>query len=107
MQEKIISTIIGSLIGVSFTGTIAGFKILWSKIECQKKAQRAIQDGVQSLLRDKIIALYNKYSELGYMPIYEKENLQHLFEAYKALNGNGCIDNLKKDMDELPTELPT
>lgn len=69
-----------------------------------KKRLSATEKGVQALLRSSIITLYNKYIDKGYMPIYERENLDHLYTEYKALGGNGVIENLKEKLDKLPTE---
>ena len=72
-------------------------------IKTFKKRLSATEKGVQALLRAEIIRLYNKYIELKVIPIYERENLEHLFVEYKALGGNGVIESLKEKLDELPT----
>lgn len=48
--------------------------------------------------------MYNKYSELGRFPIYERENLEHLYAEYKALGGNGVVEGLVEDLNELPAQ---
>lgn len=70
------------------------------------RRHKATQLGVQALLRANIINLYNKYTERGEMPIYERENVEQLFTQYKALKGNGVIDNLYDKLMELPTPKP-
>lgn len=72
-------------------------------IKTFKKRLSATEKGVQALLRAEIIRLYNKYIDLKAIPIYERENLEHLFVEYKALGGNGVIESLKEKLDELPT----
>lgn len=49
--------------------------------------------------------MYNKYTSdsYGYMPIHERENLEHLIKGYYGLGGNGVIPNLVKEMESLPT----
>ena len=43
--------------------------------------------------------------EKGYMPIYERENLEHLTTEYYALNGNGVVHSLVEKLDKLPTQI--
>lgn len=67
------------------------------------RKHKATQLGVQALLRANIISLYNKYIEKQELPIYERENLEHLHNQYKNLKGNGVIDGLYEKLMELPT----
>lgn len=67
------------------------------------KQYKATQLGVQALLRSQIITIYNKYIDKGWMPIYEKENVEHLYKEYKILKGNGVIDSLYEITMKLPT----
>ena len=85
-------------------GTLGFGSLIIARIKNMKCRITATEKGVQALLRSQIIALYNKYTEKGYMPIYERENLEHLYIEYKALGGNGVIESLKSKLDDLPTE---
>lgn len=73
--------------------------------ESQNSLLDLLKSSSQSTLRSNIIQIYNKYTskEYGYLPIYERENLQHLTNDYYALNGNGVIPDLVKEMEELPS----
>lgn len=71
--------------------------------EEQEAKQSAVEKGVQALLRAEIIRIYNKYIEREYIPIYERENLEHLYTEYKALGGNGVIEDLIEKLTVLPT----
>lgn len=90
--------------GIVCTGFGISFKFILKKIKEQKQESNAIKLGIQALLRGNIISLYNKYIDKGYMPIYERENLEHLTKEYYALNGNGVIHCLVEKLNELPTE---
>lgn len=73
----------------------------------QKEAQRknsALESGVQSLLRDRIIQSCSKYHEKGYAPVYAKENVTAMYNSYHNLGANGTITGLYKDFMELPTQ---
>ena len=74
----------------------------WFKRKCGHS--KAIENGVKSLLRTEIIRQYEKYSEKGYCPIYAREPLTKVYEAYHALHGNGTGTDLYEKTIELPTE---
>lgn len=88
---------------MAFGGLVTLCGYLFKCTQKQKCENLALKNGVQALLRAQIIALYNKYIKIGEMPIYERENLSHLYEEYKKLNGNGVIESLVDKLMELPT----
>jgi len=77
---------------------------------CQKQSDSLskLSDATRSTLRNDIIQMYNRYTspEYGYMPIHERENLEHLTTDYYALDGNGVIPRLVEEMLALPTNRP-
>ena len=85
---------------------ILGGSIAWiSKTVINlKKKNYATQCGVKALLRDRIIAKYELYIDKGYIPIYARENINELYKEYKALGGNGVIDDLINELFSLPTK---
>jgi len=91
-------------IGFSFGSISSAMFGLWQAYKRLHKKNIAIQNGVQALLRAQIIQVYNKYMDRGYLPIYERENIDELCSQYKALNGNGVITGLIEKLNELPTE---
>lgn len=70
------------------------------------KKFQATERGVQALLRNSIIQTYNSAMHNGYLKIYERENVEHMFEEYTALGGNGVVKGLIEKMYQLPTEPP-
>lgn len=64
----------------------------------------AIREGVESLLRDRIIQSYNHYQDKGYCPIYGKENVKRMYDAYHALGGNDVATKLKDTLLLMPEE---
>lgn len=46
------------------------------------------------------------YEEKRYCPISARENLEDMYEAYKALGGNGTVTALMNQLRMLPTEPP-
>ena len=65
---------------------------------------RAVQEGVQALLRDRIIWTYNHYQDRGYCPIYAKENVKRMYDAYHGLGGNDVATSLKDKLIAMPEE---
>lgn len=67
---------------------------------------RLIKNGLQCLLRVKIIETHDKYIERKYCPIAIKESTVRLYKAYHALRGNDVATSLYNELMSLPTELP-
>lgn len=42
---------------------------------------KAFHDGMQALLRDRIIGVYNHYQDKRFCPIYAKENVKRMYDA--------------------------
>jgi len=59
--------------------------------------------GMRAILRDRIMQMYNHHVKLGYIRIHDLDNLEALYEAYKALGGNGTAAKLAEELRELPT----
>lgn len=76
------------------------------KVQEEARKNTALVDGVQALLRNEIIAKYNHYTDKGHIPIYGMENVLDMFNAYRALGGNGTAAKLVDAMKDLPTDLP-
>lgn len=100
IKEYWLKTLFGAIV------TIFGF---WGKrkiniIEKKFKEEETLRDGVQALLRNEIIKIYNDYIDREYCPIYARENIQNMYDKYHALGGNGTVTDLVKKLFELPTE---
>ena len=77
---------------------------LWARLKRRKREHECLRSAICALLRDRIIVVYNRYTEKAYFPIHERENLAHLTEEYYALGGNGIVHDLEAKLLELPTE---
>lgn len=71
----------------------------------ERKKNDAIAEGVKSLLRENIVHNYNKYQDRGYCPIYAKESIKRVYEAYHNLGGNDVATKLYNTLLETPEEL--
>lgn len=73
--------------------------VRWLKeIFSEKKLNKA----VVAMLRDRILHLCEKYIELGNIPHKQWESLYCLYKNYKALGGNGFIDEEIDTVKRLP-----
>ena len=84
--------------------TIASGAIAYSNGTHKRASDRekAIEEGVQSLLRAEIIRAHDKYMGQGYCPVYAKEALRRAYEAYHTLGGNDVATKLYEDVMKLP-----
>lgn len=71
------------------------------KENAQVEKEKALENGVVCLLRVKMIEYHAKYMELGYISSRAYENWILMHRAYKALGGNGMIDHMKSEIEEL------
>ena len=70
----------------------------------EAKKNTAMHDGMQALLRDRIIQAYNHYQDKRYCPIYAKENIKRMYDAYHTLGGNDVATQLKDTLLKMPEE---
>ena len=66
------------------------------------KYEKHIEDGVQCLLRAEIIRSNEKYTARRYCPVYAKESLKRVYNAYHELGGNDVATHLYEECMELP-----
>ena len=78
------------------------FKEMRSQLAEEKVKNEAIAEGVQSLLRESIVSNYNRYTELGYCPIYAKESMKKVYKAYHNLGGNDVATELYNKVLKMP-----
>lgn len=74
--------------------------IVWL-LKNQKKSRDANSHGTMLLLRVQLIEYHDKYMALGFIPSYAYENFCEMYEAYHKLNGNGMIEKMKEEIEEL------
>ena len=105
MMEFVAKEWLKILFGVIVAILTGLYRKLEKQIKLDQEKRKAADDGVQALLRDRIVQAYNHYAlEKKYCPIYAKDNINALYEAYHRLGGNGVVTGLKEKLDALPTE---
>lgn len=91
-----------------FTVCLAVLTFAWrtvsKRLKMEHEKNEAIAEGVQSLLRESIVSNYNRYHDKGYCPIYAKESIKKVYQAYHDLGGNDVATGLYKELLEMPPE---
>lgn len=105
MMQGIITIAISVLAATGILGI--GTRAILARLKRQDSRQKALESGVQALLRDRMLYSYNKYIDAGYAPIYAKENYENMYWQYHELGGNGVMTHLHEEFMALPTEKGT
>lgn len=69
-----------------------------------EERDKAIAEGVLCLLREMLIQSHSKYTKRGSIPSKALESGLLMYKAYKQLGGNGMIDHMKEEIEELSIE---
>ena len=64
---------------------------------------RALQKGVQALLRAQMIQYYNHYYAKGFAPLYARESFENCWVQYEKLGKNGVMQDIRQKFLALPT----
>lgn len=108
MQNPIIVYIQAHWVDWLFAAAIGSLGFMYRRIVNQLKKEKqkndAIALGVQCLLRESIVANYNKYQDKDYCPIYAKESIKRVYEAYHNLGGNDVATKLYHTLLNMPEE---
>jgi len=71
-----------------------------------KIRETARDEAIRSLLRTEIINICHRAEEKGFLPIYNLENINDMYKAYKVLGGNGAITDLYQQVKSYPHNNP-
>ena len=99
MFDEIILKFIGASVGFITTGFLG---YLVAKLKDYKKRDTSQEEALKCLLRSNITSKYYVYSELKEIPLYEKENINYMYEQYKSMNGNSYVGGLVEEINKLP-----
>lgn len=95
MMNNIFLAIITCLIGVVVPAVIG---YLLGIIRTYKTQSEALK----CLLRSNVTSKYYVYKQMGFVPRYERENVNYMYSQYKKMKGNSYIDVIMADFNELP-----
>lgn len=74
------------------------------KEQAEADKQTALEDGVVCLLRVKLIEYHTKYMRQDTISSHGFQNWMLMYKAYKGLGGNGMIEHMKDEIEELHIE---
>lgn len=92
--KEIILIVIGASVPVLF-----GY-IVWL-LKRQNTERSANTKANMLLLRVHLIEYHDKYMAVGEIPSYVYQNFNDMYDAYKALGGNGMITKMHEEIEEL------
>ncbi len=70
----------------------------------QKKERDANAKGTMLLLRVQLIEYHDRYVAEGSIPSYAYNNFVDMYNAYHDLGGNGMIEKMKKEIEDVHLE---
>lgn len=101
LLSYLIPTILGGIIGYISTNLRKNKK----EEELKEKKNKAIEEGLQALLRNELVRRYREYETKGELTILDKENIEAMFKQYEILGGNGTVKHLMEELLSLPTKI--
>lgn len=93
MSNDIIQIIIVSCLGS--TGLFSFLQFLITR-------KGALTTAVRAILRDRILILSEEYIQRNEITLHERDNYTSLYDAYKGVKGNTFVDDLYKEVMDLP-----
>lgn len=93
MSNDIIQAIIIS--ALSSTGLFSFLQFLMTR-------KGALTTAVRAILRDRMLILSEEYLQRNEVTLHERDNYTSLYDAYKGVKGNTFVDDLYKDVMDLP-----
>ena len=77
-------------------------KLKREKEEKLLKREKALEDGVVCILRKHLMDEHEMWVSKGYITAKALESGLLMYRAYKSLGGNGMIDHMEEEIQELP-----
>ena len=78
---------------------LAGF------IRVQILQNRALKNGMQAILRDRLLQAFRDCRGQGYANPDERQNFENLYSQYHSLGGNGVMDDVRQKFFALPLRM--
>ena len=101
MMDGIVQIVVACLGSSGLTAIVLA--VLQRKWSCQDR-QDAIVAGLKVLTVDRVRYLGRSYINNRSISLEDKENLQDMYRAYKALGGNGHLETVMAEVERLPLE---
>ena len=103
-MEFVIAIFSGSVGAGIMSIILAVLQRRWAKKDKKDGQISALVQAQKVLMIDRVRHLGGKYIEDQKIRLEDKENLHQMYDAYKALGGNGHLDLVIGEVDRLPVE---
>lgn len=103
MPEWIVKYWVEWAFGIIAAVVAAYCKHIATQVKKEREEQKALRDGMRSLLRRQIIADCEQAMREGYCETKTKDTIEDMYESYHALGGNGVVSHLKAQTMNLPS----
>ena len=103
MPEWIVKYWVQWVFGLIIAALTAYCRHLSQTVKAEREKQKALRDGMRSLLKRQIIMDCEQAILQGYCPAPTKDTIEDMYMSYHALGGNGVVTALKNQMLNLPT----
>lgn len=103
MPEWIVKYWVEWVFGLVIAGIASYSRHISRQVKKEREEQKALRDGMRSLLRRQIIADCEQAFRDGFCETKTKDTIEDMYESYHALGGNGVVSHLKAQALNLPT----
>ncbi len=79
---------------------------LWRSLRTGHRDYGLIREGVCALLRDRLLQKLEKCEAGGYCSVEARDDIEHMFNIYTILGGNGTVKTLWERIRALPADPP-
>lgn len=101
-MESLIIALIGAVTGSGVSSVvIALLQRKWAKQDKHDERVDALVTANKVLMIEKVRSLGKNYIANGEIHLEDKENIQEMYAAYKALGGNGHLDMVMSEVNHL------
>ena len=91
-----------SMVSLAITTlAIPGVGYAYRKYKEAEKRQRAIEQGMRALLKDRIVQAYSHFVGKGNVTIQGLDAVENIYREYLSLGGSGAVTKLVEDLREL------
>lgn len=103
MAEIVISLVVACLGSSGLTAIIlAILQRRWAKADSEDDKMDAVINGIKVLTVDRVRYLGQRHIAAKSISLEDKENLHDMYRAYKGLGGNGHLETIMAEVDQLP-----
>lgn len=100
---SLIGAVVGALVGSAATRITTASKKMRERDEQINRMRKLTQDGVGTLIRDKLLAYYKRYVRIGYISIEDRQTFDDLWMIYHDMGLNHLYDEVHDRVLALPT----